>query len=722
MRSTSHNNNHRTISSSLQRMPSNSRSFTRGLAGSRCNSSRVVQPPTTVATNARRSSALRASATGVRPTQNRRESVKIRACDLVTQRPGSLDLLYEIGNLMGEGGFGEVYSCNDRETGAERAVKMIPKNEVDEYENDQVRHEFHVLKHLDSPNLLKVYEMFEDETSFYIVSDLYKGGDLFDEIEQGGPLDEENVAMIMNTLLTCVNYCHKNNLVHRDLKPENILLEEDNCGWDDLKVIDFGLAANGDNSEGRFTEVIGSSYYFPPQVLMGSYTSKCDIWSVGVICYILMSGYPPFSGACEDDILKAILKGDFTFKDTQFGHISQSAKDFISSLLAYQEEDRPTAEEALQHPWLQEIRRESFVSEKQRRSTKKCLAELKHYHVQPSKLKQAASAIIACSLLTKEEKHLIDERFRSLDCGCHGYLDRDDLKQDFLTVDPHTTDEDIDNIFQQVNISGSGKITYSEFAIAMMMEENMVEERKLKAAFKAFDKGGKGFITAHDIQEMLGLGDDMDEYIHTRLIQEVDHHEDDTITLEDFKHMFIEKEVEVPVGGRKQNPLSLSLTSLGGRKQNPLSLSLTRTPRRGSVGPLDLDEGTDLPAQNPLSLSLSNLGVRKQNPLSLSLTRTPRRGSVGPLDLDEGTDLPALNEGTDLPALNETECGFSDHGKWCDHHADDSSTKESTGADDGSSSLFGVVEGDKVSSKKESKVKDDGTSLFSVLVSMMTPA
>ena len=135
-------------------------------------------------------------------------SVKFTAKNFVTQRTGTLETYYRLGDLLGQGGFGEVFSCTHIETGEERAVKVLIKNQEDPEVDDKVIDEFNMLRALDSPNLLKVYEMYEDESHFYIVTDLYKGGDLFSELEEGGAFEEEDAAMVMNTLLTCSKYTH----------------------------------------------------------------------------------------------------------------------------------------------------------------------------------------------------------------------------------------------------------------------------------------------------------------------------------------------------------------------------------------------------------------------------------------------------------------------------------------------------------------------------------
>ncbi|CAB9521867.1 MAP kinase-activated protein kinase 2 (Fragment) [Seminavis robusta] len=494
----------------------------------------------------------------------RRATLAIHCEHVATQQHDgkTLEDFYQINPklLLGEGGYGKVFACTHMESGYERAVKILPKG--DEQANQQVVQEFQTIQSLDNPNLIKVYDMFEDATQFYIVSDIYKGGDLFDVLEEMGTLAEEDVRKIMNTMLTCVNYCHQKNLVHRDIKPENVLLEE-HLGFEDLKIIDFGLAATLEEKDGILHEGVGSLYYFSPQILEGTYTSKCDIWSVGVVAFILLTGCVPFSGKTSEATLDAIVQGkmDFGFDDGAWDGVSDEAIDFVAYLLSYDEIERPSAEQALKHPWLESFRSTALKDDSAKRSSlKNSLAELKHFKNQRSKLKNAACAIMS-RLLSKEEKEKIDLNFRTLDRNCDGCLCPDDLRQSSKELHGEPmTDMEIDEVFQHVNLSRTGKITYSELAIAIMMEENMVDDGKMNAAFQTFDKENKGHISAKNIREVLGCGDDLD----------VGHV--GSISFEEFKVIMMQDKIKQPATGRNKP---------------------SRTPRRGTLG---IVESTTTPA------------------------------------------------------------------------------------------------------------------------------
>ena len=158
----------------------------------------------------------------------------------------------------------------------------------------------------------------------------------------------------MMNVLSCVNYCHKKGIAHRDLKPENILLTGSKK-LDDLKIIDFGLACYFKPGD-RLHDTVGSAYYKAPELLAGNYSEKCDIWSCGVICFILLGGYAPFDGSDDQEIEDEIRNGDFDFDDPIWDMVSEDAKDFIEECLTFNEKHRPTAAEALTHPWLENMR------------------------------------------------------------------------------------------------------------------------------------------------------------------------------------------------------------------------------------------------------------------------------------------------------------------------------------------------------------------------------
>jgi calcium-dependent protein kinase len=159
-----------------------------------------------------------------------------------------------------------------------------------------------------------------------------KGGELFDEVSKKGKLTEADTALIIMTVLGCINYCHSENIMHRDIKPENLMLEA-NSGYESIKLIDFGNAIQFEKGK-NLTEVIGTAYYVAPEILEKNYDEKCDLWSIGVLTYILISGKPPFNGTNDKEIFEKVKIGEIDFdKYPIFSKVSKEVKDFITKLL-----------------------------------------------------------------------------------------------------------------------------------------------------------------------------------------------------------------------------------------------------------------------------------------------------------------------------------------------------------------------------------------------------
>ena len=462
------------------------------------------------------------------------DQLKFKASNFVTQHAGKLRDHYRIGKMLGSGAFGEVRVCVHRESGAQRAVKVLRKSHMDEDEKKMLFNEINNLKDLDHPNILKMYEFFEDEKRYYIVTDICKGGELFDEIVARGKFSEKDASLLMKQVLSCINYCHTNHIVHRDLKPENILLEQ-NKEFDQIKIIDFGTSLVFDEQK-KLDEKLGTPYYIAPEVLAKNYGAKCDIWSCGVITYITLSGIPPFNGASDQEIMKKVKSGKFSFADPVWATISDQAKDFITQLLTLDQNKRPSAEQALKHPWIVEankLQNESVSTD----VAMNALSNLQSFNAN-SKLKQATYAFIASQLLNKQEKEQIDKVFRAMDINGDGKLSKDEIQQGFAQYFGRSlNDKEVDEMFEKVDADGSGAIDYSEFVVATMNEKNLLSNNKLQTAFKMFDKDGGGSISTDEIKQVLAFGQNLDEKVIAEVIKQVDANGDGEISFEEFAEM-----------------------------------------------------------------------------------------------------------------------------------------------------------------------------------------
>ena len=239
-------------------------------------------------------------------------------------------------------------------------MKILRKEKLgspDGFEIQRFIHEIEMLKRLDHPNIIKLYEFYEDDKRYYLVMELCTGGELFDEIAQRGHFDEPEAAAIIQQILAAVAYCHRQNIVHRDLKPENILIDQRRSNT--IKVTDFGASATYKpkgqkkaKNHKYIKDTVGSAYYVAPEVLTSEYDEKCDIWSVGAIMYTMLAGRPPFEGKSELEIIKSVKTGIYDLTIPQLQAVSPEAKALIAQLLQFDPERRTSADQALNHPWI----------------------------------------------------------------------------------------------------------------------------------------------------------------------------------------------------------------------------------------------------------------------------------------------------------------------------------------------------------------------------------
>jgi len=396
---------------------------------------------------------------------------------------------------------------------------------LDPKEMEMLKNEIAILKDLDHPNIVKMFEFLEDDKRIYIVTEICKGGELFDEILNRSKFDENDAAVVMKQLLSAINYCHTKKIVHRDLKPENMLLEQDK-DLEKIKIVDFGTSLMYDPSK-KLDEKLGTAYYIAPEVIKKSYNEKCDLWSCGVIMYILISGEPPFNDprADNDAIMKKVELGKYDLEHGVWKSVSKEAKDLIKKLLTYDPAERIGAEQALQHPWIADrasIHVDSQVAEQ-------ALGNFMNFRAD-QKLKQAAYSYIASQLISKSEKERLAKIFKAMDTNGDGRLSRQEILDGYEEHFNKQLDEDqLDKLFMSVDIDNSGFIDYSEFIMACMNDKKNISEEKLIAAFKIFDKDDSGTITADEIREVLGGAASLSDQAVSDIIRQVDENNDGLI-------------------------------------------------------------------------------------------------------------------------------------------------------------------------------------------------
>uniref|UniRef100_A0A6Q2ZB21 Protein kinase domain-containing protein n=1 Tax=Esox lucius TaxID=8010 RepID=A0A6Q2ZB21_ESOLU len=258
--------------------------------------------------------------------------------------------IFELKEILGTGAFSEVVLAQERSTGKMFAVKCIPKKALKGKESS-IENEIAVLRKIKHENIVALEDIYESSNHLYLVMQLVSGGELFDRIVEKGFYTEKDASTLIRQVLDAVNYLHKMGIVHRDLKPENLLYFNPQ---DESKIMisDFGLSKMEGSGEVMST-ACGTPGYVAPEVLAQKpYSKAVDCWSIGVIAYILLCGYPPFYDENDSKLFEQILKADYEFDAPYWDDISDSAKDFIASLMEKDPVKRYTCDQALRHPWI----------------------------------------------------------------------------------------------------------------------------------------------------------------------------------------------------------------------------------------------------------------------------------------------------------------------------------------------------------------------------------
>ncbi|KAG6644515.1 hypothetical protein CIPAW_08G059100 [Carya illinoinensis] len=377
------------------------------------------------------------------------------------------------------------------------------------------------------PHVVRIEGTYEDSVFVHLVMELCAGGELFDRIVQKGHYSEREAVKLITTIVGVVESCHSLGVMHRDLKPENFLF--DSPGDDaKLKTTDFGLSIFYKPGE-AFHDVVGSPYYVAPEVLKKHYGPEADVWSAGVILYILLSGVPPFWAETETGIFRQILQGKLDFESAPWPSISESAKDLIRKMLERDPTKRISAHEVLCHPWIVD---DTVAPDKPLGSA--VLSRLKQFSAM-NKLKKMALRVIA-ERLSEEEIGGLKELFKMIDTDNSGTITFEELKEGLKRVGTELMESEIKSLMEAADIDNNGSIDYGEFLAATLHMNKMEREENLIAAFSYFDKDSSGYITIDELQQAckeFGLGD-----VHLDdIIKEIDQDNDGRIDYGEFAAM-----------------------------------------------------------------------------------------------------------------------------------------------------------------------------------------
>ncbi|XP_015055554.1 calcium-dependent protein kinase 20-like [Solanum pennellii] len=456
-------------------------------------------------------------------------SAGLQVDTVLGRKTGNLKDIYTLGRKLGQGQFGTTFLCVDKAQPKEFACKSIAKRKLTTEEDvEDVRREIQIMHHLAGhPSVVQIVGAYEDAVAVHVVMELCAGGELFDRIIKRGHYSEKKAAELARVIVGVVEACHSLGVMHRDLKPENFLFVNEK-EESSLKTIDFGLSVFFKPGE-TFTDVVGSPYYVAPEVLRKRYGPECDIWSAGVIIYILLSGVPPFWDETEQGIFEQIVKGELDLVSEPWPAISESAKDLVRKMLVREPKKRLTAHEVLCHPW---VRVGGVAPDKPLDSA--VLSRLNQFSAM-NKLKKIAIRVIAENL-SGEEIAGLKQMFKMIDADNSGHITLEELKKGLEKVGSKLKDSEINSLMQAADMDNSGTIDYGEFIAAMLHLNKVQKEDHMYAAFSYFDQDGSGYITQEELQkacEKFGLSNiPMEE-----LMREVDQDNDGRIDYNEFVAM-----------------------------------------------------------------------------------------------------------------------------------------------------------------------------------------
>jgi len=438
--------------------------------------------------------------------------------------------VYTFRRVLGHGQYGTVREAVKKTGGSviTVAVKSISKRKL-KGELTAMKRELEVLCLVDHPNVIKLYETYEDAKYLHLVMELCTGGDLFDHFFLTGCPSESQVASLMRKLLIAVNYLHSISICHRDLKPDNCLFAS-NSEDAEVKVIDLGMATQVPDDVDEMKTMVGTPYYLAPEVLSGHYGKECDIWSLGVVMYVLLSGRQPFQGSNLSEIFRRIRQGRFDFDRPEWTLVSREATELISSMLQVCPFNRISLEQALRHPWFSlSSTHSSFIP-------LRVLTSLKRYKA-PSLLQQQAMMVVL-QHLSSEDISELNEAFLNLDRGKTGFITAEDLEMAMKEAGFDLASEEIHNVVSQIDYLHLGKIKYSDFLVATLDKRRYLDEEMLDLVFGHFDLDQDGFITMSDLkQAFFKLNTVLSDEEIGGIIGEIDLNSDRQIDFEEFKQM-----------------------------------------------------------------------------------------------------------------------------------------------------------------------------------------
>lgn len=457
------------------------------------------------------------------PEKKRKKRIKfVTTKNFIRQNPENLFDDYKFVSHIANGQFGEVYKVKHIKTGQMRCIKVYDKNKIKQSDHNTFEMEIGILTGIDHPNIFKMYEFYQNKEAYYLVTEFLEGKDLFDYITNCVNFTEKTVCVIMEQILSAILYLHKHNIIHRDLKPENIVLAKAG-DINSLKLIDFGTCKRLENNV-KLQAPLGTRYYMAPEMLLGYYDFKVDVWACGVIMYILMVGYPPFNGNNDTEISQNIVNNPVTFFQGDWENKTPGSINLLMKILTKNPDERIGIDDIFEHNWFkrnfEEIDLEIIPAN--------ILSKLKILNG-ASKLEKAIRIYLVYLFDLREEEKRLMQFFKQADKNHDGMLDFNEII-DICILSNYFLDGKAYLEFADLN--EDGKVNYSEFLMTSLDFKKLTNRQLFLDLFKIMDLNNDGYISKSEAIRFFNLNPNSN-YIDD-LFQEVDTNNDNRLSLDEF--------------------------------------------------------------------------------------------------------------------------------------------------------------------------------------------
>ena len=438
--------------------------------------------------------------------QNKNSNISINNSLFINELNFSPEKKYKILSNIGQGSYGDVFLAMNIYTKEKVAIKKIYKS-IDAISELEILNEIEILKKLNHPDIIKVLEFYKTDKAYYIVSEYCSGGELFQKAETY--LSETQIAVIFKQILSGLSYLHSNNIIHRDLKLENILISDTEYvaltgeEYLDIKIIDFGNAEHFDKKISN-KSLVGSSYYIAPEIFKKISGKESDLWSAGVILYMLIVGHPPFYGESDKKILLNVKKGIYDKNYSRWKNASNEVQDLIGKLLISDPNKRLSAKDALNHPWFKKYQSNAIHYNITRKEIHQCILNFLSYNVN-TKFQELVISYIIYNMPKIKETKLAISLFKLVNI-----------------------------IFDLLDNDKKGFIEYEEFLRACLDKKYILTEENIKLAFNFFDKENKGYFDEEEMKNIFNKEKINDELSHI-IFEEIDLNKNGKIDFLTFK-------------------------------------------------------------------------------------------------------------------------------------------------------------------------------------------